>query len=318
MVALLVVTLEVVLLTTTLVATLVSALEAGVGATLVEHVGASVLLLDGVHQESEQVGDLISGLVVEAGEVLSLVALPVLLVLVGLVEEIMLLPHLVVVDVEGSIVDVEVCRLNLGSGIGALEANKGEGRLVVLLAEELKGFDLTVLLEEVLKVILGGLGGEVLHVQVASLLGVLVLKGLVGEFLLTLALLESGLAVKELSVAHVLVVHGLDSLGGSLRSVLTVSTVGSTVADEGEGADGVLVGVEGGNVTEGFESLLDISLGPLVWHVLDEDVVVHLSEVTLGFGGEFNTDAGSAGLGLSKGACGCFGITEADETVSAG
>ena len=127
MVALLVVTFEIVLLTSTLVATLVSTLKAGVGATLVEHVGASVLLLDGVHQESEQVGDLISGLVVEAGEVLSLVALPVLLVLVGLVEEITLLLHLVVVDVEGSTVDVEVGGLNLGSGIGGLEANEGEG-----------------------------------------------------------------------------------------------------------------------------------------------------------------------------------------------
>jgi hypothetical protein len=140
----------------------------------------------------------------------------------------------------------------------------------------------------------------------------------VGEFLLTLALLASGLAVEELSVAHVLVVHGLNSLGCSLRSVLTVSTVSSTVADEGEGTDGVLVGVEGGNVTEGFESLLDISLSPLVGHVLNEDVVVHLSEITLRFGSEFNTDAGSAGLSLSKGACGGFGITEADETVSAG
>ena len=109
-----------------------------------------------------------------------------------------------------------------------------------------------------------------------------------------------------------------NSLGCSLMSVLTVSTVSSTVADEGEGTDGVLVGVEGGNVTEGFESLLDISLSPLVGHVLNEDVVVHLSEITLRFGSEFNTDAGSAGLSLSKGACGGFGITEADETVSAG
>ena len=168
-------TILVVVLTTILVATLVATLVAGlrtsgVGAALVEHVGATVLLLDGVHQESEQVGDLISGLVVEAGEVLSLVALPVLLVLVGLVEEITLLLHLVVVDVEGSTVDVEVGGLNLGSGIRGLEANEGEGGLVVFLAEELKGFDLSIVLEEVLKIILGGLSGKVLDVQVASLL----------------------------------------------------------------------------------------------------------------------------------------------------
>lgn len=219
-------------------------------------------------------------MVIEALEVLSLVALPVLLVLVGLVEEVTLLLHLVVVDVEGSAVDVETCALNLGSSVGGLEANECEGRLVVLLTEELEGLDLSVVLEEVSEILLGGLGGEVLHVQVASLLGVLVLKGLVGEFLLTLTLLESRLTVEELAV-EVLVVHSLDGFLGAAGSVLTVSAVGGAVADESEGTDLVAGAVKGGDLTERFESLLDVGLFPLIGHVLDKDVVVDLSEITL-------------------------------------
>lgn len=47
---------------------------------------AVVLLLDIMHQQSEKIGDLIKRLIVECGEVLSLVALPVLFILVALVE----------------------------------------------------------------------------------------------------------------------------------------------------------------------------------------------------------------------------------------
>lgn len=47
---------------------------------------AVVLLLDIMHQQSEKIRDLIKRLIVECGEVLSLVALPVLFILVALVE----------------------------------------------------------------------------------------------------------------------------------------------------------------------------------------------------------------------------------------
>jgi hypothetical protein len=225
-------------LVTSLVATLVSPLVAGHGSSGVGALSLSgdntVLLLDGVHEQSQEVGDLVSGLVVEVGEVLSLVALPVLLILVGLVDEVTLLLHLVMVDVKGSTVDVQISVLDLGGGIRGLEANESEGRLVILLGEELKGLNLTVVLEQVSEVLLGGFSGKVLHVEIASLLGVLVLKGLVGEFLLALTLLKSGYAVKELTIVIVLVMHGLDGLGSGTGSVLTVSSVSATEADESE------------------------------------------------------------------------------------
>lgn len=55
-----------------------------------------------------------------------------------------------------------------------------------------------------LEVLFGGLGVEVLDVQVASLLGVLVLDGLAEEFSLTVGSTESGLDVESLAVSHVL------------------------------------------------------------------------------------------------------------------
>ena len=109
-------------------------------------------------------------MIVELTEILSLIALPILLILVGLVEDITLLLHLVVIDVEGSLVDVQVGVLNLGSSVWGLKAHEGERRLIVLLAKELEGFNLAVVLKKVSEVFLSGLSGKVLNVQVASLL----------------------------------------------------------------------------------------------------------------------------------------------------
>ena len=109
-------------------------------------------------------------MIVELTEILSLIALPILLILVGLVEDITLLLHLVVIDVEGSLVDVQVGVLDLGSSVWGLKAHECERRLIVLLAKELKGFNLAVVLKKVFEVFLSGLSGKVLNVQVASLL----------------------------------------------------------------------------------------------------------------------------------------------------
>ena len=79
---------------------------------------------------------MIKRLIVECGEVLSLVALPVLFILVALVEKVTLLFHLIMVYVEGTIVDVELSILDLTGGIRGLEANESEWALVILLSEK--------------------------------------------------------------------------------------------------------------------------------------------------------------------------------------
>lgn len=99
---------------------------------------AVVLLLDIMHQQSEKIGDLIKRLIVKCGEVLSLVALPVLFILVALVKKVTLLFHLIMVYVEGTIVDVELSILDLTGGIRGLEANESEWALVILLSEKFK------------------------------------------------------------------------------------------------------------------------------------------------------------------------------------
>jgi len=140
------------------------------------------------------------------------------------------------VDVKGTAIKLEVSSLNLGSSVGGLEADKGKRHLAIFLLEELEGFDLTKCCEEVLKILFGGFGGKVLHIQVAALLGVLVLEGLVGKLLLTLVLLKSWLTV-ELFAIEIFVVHSLNSFGGTVGSILTVSRVSSTVANKGVWSD---------------------------------------------------------------------------------
>jgi len=279
-------------------------------------------------------------LIVELTEILSLIALPILLILVGLVEDITLLLHLVVIDVEGSLVDVQVGVLDLGSSVWGLKAHECERRLIVLLAKELEGFNLAVVLKKVSEVFLSGLSGKVLNVQVASLLWVLILKSLVGEFLLALTFLEAGLHVKD-PASVVFVVHSLDSLSSAIGSIFTVSNIITAVADEGEGADTILIAVKWADFAEGLESLLkdrccdnnslrllffglfvlnDHSLfrGPLIRDVLDINVVVDFAEVLLGPWRKFDTDARIAILGLWESARGSLGVTETDETISAG
>ena len=94
-----------------------------------------------LHQKSEQVDKLVR--ISNIGEgtcVLSLVALEVLLVLLGLVVHVTVLLDLVVVDVQGLVVDLLLSELGLSGGglVGGLVADEGEGVLLVFDWEELE------------------------------------------------------------------------------------------------------------------------------------------------------------------------------------
>ena len=89
--------------------------------------------------------------------------------------------------------------------IRGLEADKSIGLLFFINWEHFDALNLSVLsLEEFFHLLFCHLGVEVLDVQVASLLGVLVLDGLAEEFSLTVRSTESGLDVESLAVSHVL------------------------------------------------------------------------------------------------------------------
>ena len=107
----------------------------------------TIVLLDIVHQQSKKTRNLFIRLIISLLEVLSLVALPVLLVLVAFVGEVTLLFHFVVVDVEGAVVYVELGILYLACSIRSLEADESEGALVIFLSKKFEGLNLTVVLE---------------------------------------------------------------------------------------------------------------------------------------------------------------------------
>lgn len=137
----------------------------------------------------------------------------------------------------------------MGSLIRGLETDKGKGLLVVLSREEFKALNFSEFGEKSHEVSLGSGDGESFHVEVATLLGVFVFKGLVHKFTLTLTLLESGADV-EFDTFKFLIVKGLNSGGGTTRAVLAISNIGSLVADEGVGS--ILMGsdVNGSNTTK--------------------------------------------------------------------
>ena len=94
-----------------------------------------------MHQKSEQVNELVR--ILEIGEgtcVFGLVALEVLFVLLGLVVHVTVLFDLVVVDVQGVVVELLLGELGLGGGglVRGLVADEGEGRLLVFDGEELE------------------------------------------------------------------------------------------------------------------------------------------------------------------------------------
>jgi hypothetical protein len=102
--------------------------------------------------------------------------------------------------------------LSLGSLLWILEADKGIKSLTFL-REKLDVFDFTILSKEFFKLLFGSSGREVLDVEIASLLGVLVSEHLLGLFNLSLCLLQSFFAVELFAINH-FIVELLDSSHG--------------------------------------------------------------------------------------------------------
>lgn len=173
--------------------------------------------------------------------------------------------------------------------------------------------------EHVAEVFFGCFIAEVLHIQVASLFGVLVLKSFVSKLILTLGLFEGGLNVEGLAF-DLFVVHSFNSSFSTSGSILAISLVIGTVADKGKGTlNGGFdfLDENGSDVTISFESFLDLRLVPIVRNVLNKDVVENFAEVTLRFGFVFNSDNIIISLSLRKSTGGAFRILETDETKAA-
>ena len=308
------------------VATLVS-LAAHVSLVVAEGICHLLVLLHNVKELLEDLSDVwVGGEVVEVdGAGLG----GLVLLEIGLVNLILNLDFseffdLVVVDNKGlAFIDgVAEGLLGVGGVIWLLEADEGEvtGSLSLL---ELDILDHSEVLEEVVKLGLTPRTWEIPDVEVASLLGGLVSKGLLLLLGLSLDFLESVSDVELEGVAgwvgtHFFTLKGLESLLGAGWSVLDVGSLGIIVADETVLSDIIFAEDKGFDVSVLGEQLLDILIGHGSGDVLDVDVVDESSHVSSVLWLELDGNALGVGTGGSDGLVGGVIALKADESIASG
>lgn len=213
----------------------------------------------------------------------------------------------------------------VGSAVGLLEANECAGAelggllgaLFLSWLDDLNGLDLTKRCEDLVEVGLGVLLGEVLHEEVALLLGVLV-AGLLAEDLGVALFAGDGRLHVDLGIVELLFVEVLDGFIGASGTVGAVTVL--VVADEGEWLLKAILALlghldEGLDLTVLAEDFLEVGLGPGGGVVLHVNVVVDLASLTGVFGLVFDDIHAFDGLGI-YGLLGVLLALEADETVS--
>jgi hypothetical protein len=165
--------------------------------------------------------------------------------------------------------------LGLRASVGLFEANESEGVVLETLLES-NLLDLSIGGEESGKLVLSPVGGEVLDVQVASLLRCLVADGLDLLLAFTLNLVEEVTQVHFETVAHVLVGKSRDSSSACLGAVLLVLAILVLIADESVLAYVVIEQNQGFDITEGSEEGLNVVFSHVGWDVLEVEVVHYL------------------------------------------
>lgn len=326
-----VVTLGSLVVVTTVVVS-ITALEVSVSTLVLLVLSRSGHLLEttiSLHGEGlQELGDLVVEFITR-GDVLPVVVLVVKLfelletkfILSLFILDLSELLEFVMADLELSLVEESVVTVLEGllGLVGSLEADESVGLLCLINGEHLDALNFSVFLENTSEVLFGELGLEVLDVEVASLLGVLVLDGLTEELFLSLGGSKGGLNVEDLTVTHVSSVKRFNGFESFLGSVLVIVFVFRHVADESEFTVGVVNLGERGNVSEGSEEVLQIFIREVVGVVLDVQVVEHTSDVLSVLGVPLDSDALLARRRLVHHFAGFGGILRglvADETVS--
>lgn len=267
--------------------------------------GVQVLSVDGVRDLST------SGVLVQ-------VLLEVSVVFHGLVLDLSELLDLVVVDVELSVTESGSVQgvLSVGGSVWGLVADESVDVLLLLILKHLDLLDFTIVLELGDEFFLAHGWVEVLDVEIASLLGVLVSEHFSGLLQFSVSFLESLSAVELQVAAHVSSVEFLDSLAGRLGSNGWVLSLLVAEADEGVGTLVVLLDDAAVDLSVWGEEFLDLVFGPGVWEVLAVDVVEGFSVVSSVLGlvlQKLDFAVGSESLGDSLG--GRFFVLETDESV---
>jgi hypothetical protein len=288
---------------------------------LVEVSVHGLVLLHDVQQLLKDLGHVWMGGQVGEGEWTLLLGL--ILLEIGLVDGVLdlnlsLLLKLVVVDHEGLSIIGGVVEglLGKGGGVWLLEADESEAAVSTLL--QLDVLDGTELLEEVLEIVGSPGVWEVLHVEIASLLGSLVSEGVSLLLKGSVGLLHGWSHVELELVAHFLAVETVDGLLGALWSVLLADSLGVIKADESVLTNVVLEKDKRFDVAVSGEHSLDLSVSLFRWNVLDVNIVVHLSERSSVLWLESHSDDFWIVFGELDSLVGSGLILEADETVASG
>ena len=176
---------------------------------------------------------MIKRLIVECGEVLSLVALPVLFILVALVEKVTLLFNLIMVYVEGTIVDVELSILDLTGGIRGLEANESEC-ITIWTSFNTNFFYFTISFEEISYFLLFPRIWEVFDIKITSSFAGFIANSFTKFFLLTIIFLQSMFDNKFQTISHITIIKFLDSFFSTFWSIFFVDAFFIIIADKTE------------------------------------------------------------------------------------
>ena len=231
--------------------------------------------------------------------------------------------ELVMADLKLSLVEESVVAVleSLLGLVGSLEADESVSLLSLVDGEHLDALNLSILLEDTSEVLLSELRLEVLDVEVASLLGVLVLDGLTEELLLSLRGSEGRLDVELLAITHVSAIEGFNSFESLLRSILVVVLVLRHVADESKLAVSVVDLSKRSDSTKGAEEVSEVFVSEALRVVLDVEVVEHASDILSVFRVPLDSDALLVSGGLVhhfNGLGSIFRSLIADETIPSG
>ena len=209
------------------------------------------------------------------------------------------------------------------SGIGCffwfLEAHKGIEGFSFFVGEQLDALNFSVLAEELLQLFLGGCRGEILDIEVASLLGVLVSDHVLVLLCLSVCFVQCWLAVHSVSLINLQSMEFRDSLACTTGTIVLVGSFFS-VADkpELEGLLSICHYDAGKDFSILFKQGLQLGLVPFEREVLDVKIVEDSAEFSLVFGGKSVSLTDFILESCHNGSLSKFGFLVAHKSVSIG
>jgi hypothetical protein len=205
--------------------------------------------------------------------------------------------------------------LSSGGSIRLFEAHKGIYSFARL-RKHLDTFNLTVFFEKVSKLSLSSERGEILHIQVASLLRVLISHHFLELLDFSFLLGEGLLHIPLVGLINRFTMEVFDSSLSTLISVVPIPAIFLSKADKGKGAYIILNSTERQDFSISPEDLSELLFRPLFGEVLHVDIIEGFLEITFVFWSKLLTLDFCLVLGLSDGLSCILSVLKAHKSVS--